>query len=127
MNKFITLTAFILMSISSFAQTSFSKAYKFYIGVKDTKSSPITWDKNPIDVDILIVISDDKVKIYSSETQVYHIVGESEKSDVYAKFLAVDDDGNQCFYYIGYDKEYNVLYQMIEYADYAWMYLVTPN
>jgi hypothetical protein len=115
------------MSISSFAQTSFSKAYKFYIGVKDTKSSPITWDKNPIDVDILIVISDDKVKIYSSETQVYHIVGESEKSETYAKFLAVDDDGNQCFYYIGYDKEYNVLYQMIEYADYAWMYLVTPN
>jgi hypothetical protein len=54
-------------------------------------------------------------------------VSQSEKSEDYAKFLAVDEDVNQCFYYIGYDKEYDVLYQMIEYADYAWMYLVTPN
>ena len=127
MYKFKALLISLLISISSFSQTSFSKAYKFYIGVKDTKSSPITWDKNPIDVDILITISTDKVKIYSSETQVYHIVSEAEKSENYAKYLAVDDDGNQCFYFIGYDKEYNVLYQMIEYADYAWMYLVIPN
>jgi len=127
MTKTIALIITLLISISSFAQTSFSKAYKFYIGVKETKSSPIIWDKNPLDVDILVVITTDKVKIYSSETQVYHIVSEGEKSDNYAKYLAVDEDGNQCFYYIGYDKEYDVLYQMIEYADYAWMYLVTPN
>jgi hypothetical protein len=127
MYKFKALLISLLISISSFSQTSFSKAYKFYIGVKETKSSSITWDKNPIDVDILITISTDKVKIYSSETQVYHIVSEGEKSDNYAKYLAVDGDGNQCFYFIGYDKEYDVLYQMIEYADYAWMYLVIPN
>jgi len=127
MTKTIALIITLLISISSFAQSSFSKAYKFYIGVKETKSSPIIWDKNPLDVDILVVITTDKVKIYSSETQVYHIVSEAEKSESYAKYLAVDGDGNQCFYFIGYDKEYDVLYQMIEYADYAWMYLVTPN
>jgi hypothetical protein len=125
MNKILVLLTTLLISVNSFSQsTAFAKAYELFIGYKADKYSETTWSDGT-EVDILVVISKDKVKIYSSEVQEYRMTGKSSKTEDGAKYFAVDTNGLQCFVYLG--KKDGVTYIIVEYVDYAWMYLLTPN
>ena len=125
MNKILSLLVAILISFNSFSQsTSFSKAYYFNMGIKAEMFSEINWGTGT-PVDILIVISENKLKIYSKEIQEYRMTGKSIKTNKGSRFLAVDGSGLQCFVYIGNKDE--IMYLVIEYSDYAWMYLITPS
>ncbi len=124
MKNLLLLLSFTLLSSNLFAQTSFAKAFEFYLGFKTSKNSEITWSDGN-EVDILVVISEDKVKIYSSEIQEYRMTGKSTQTETGVRYFAVDSNGLQCFLYLG--RKDDIMYLIIEYGDYAWMYLVTPN
>jgi len=125
MNKILVLLTTLLISVNSFSQsTAFAKAYEFFMGYKEDKYSEVTWSEST-EVDILVVISEDKVKIYSSEIQEYRMTGKSTKTETGYRNFAVDSNGLQCFVYVG--RKDDVMYLIIEYGDYAWMYLITPN
>ena len=125
MNKILFLLTALLISVNSFSQsTAFAKAYDFYMGYKVDKYSEIKWSEGT-EGDILVVISEDKVKIYSSEIQEYRMTGKSSSTENGTRYFAVDTKGLQCFLYLG--KKDDIIYVIIEYGDYAWMYLVTPN
>jgi hypothetical protein len=125
MNKILVLLTTLLISVNSFSQTaSFAKAYEFFIGYKENKYSEVTWGGGN-EVDILVVISQDKVKIYSSEIQEYRMTGESTETKTGVRYLSVDKDGLQCFVYLG--RKDDIMYLTIEYGDYAWMYFIYPN
>jgi hypothetical protein len=125
MNKILVLLTTLLISVNSFSQsTAFAKAYELYIGYKADKYSEIKWSE-ATEVDILVVLSEDKVKIYSSEVQEYRMTGKSTSTETGTRYFAVDTSGLQCFVYLG--RKDDVMYLIIEYGDYAWMYLITPN
>jgi hypothetical protein len=122
MKKFLTFL-FLLITINTFSQANFFKAHTFCIGFKETKESEIVWSPEKTEVDILIV-SSENLKIYSSEIQEYYLVRVLESNDDYVKVMAVDKNGSQCFYTFGFSKSAQTFYFLIEYADYAWMYIV---
>jgi hypothetical protein len=96
------------------------------VGFKDQKDSEIIWSPEKTEVDILIVSSED-LKIYSSEIQEYYPVKVLESNETYIKAMAVDKNGSQCFYTFGFSVSAQTFYFLIEYADVAWMYIVSPK
>lgn len=129
MKKIIVFLLFTFFSVNLFSQPSFARAFEFHLGFKPTKNSKITWTKGG-EVDLLVVISESLVKIYSSEIQEYRIVSDGEKftddGNSYVKYLAVDKSGLQCILYLGTDIDSDI-FTIIEYGDYAWMYYLKPN
>jgi len=124
--KKLLILLFLLITINTFSQVNFFKAHTLCVGFKETKESEIVWSPEKSEVDILIVSSED-LKIYSSEIQEYYPVKVLESNDVYVKVMAVDKRGSQCFYTFGFSKSAETFYFLIEYADYAWMYIVNPK
>ncbi len=125
MSKIISIITSLLISISALSQTaSFARAYEFHLGYKETKDSEVIWSRGN-EVDMLVVISDNTVKIYSSEIQEYRMVDNGKDFGTYTRYLAVDKSGLQCFLYLGTKDD--SIYTVIEYGDYAWMYYLTPN
>jgi hypothetical protein len=123
MKKVISFVIATILSVTLFSQESlFTRAYSFTPGFKESKDSKVFWSNQFTSVDILISTTSEKVTIYSSEVQEYRILSLSEEIEGGSKWFAVDKDGKQCFYYIGYTEDY--IFQAIEYSDYAWMYLV---
>jgi hypothetical protein len=124
MKKIIPLLVLLFLSINSFCQPSFARAFEFHLGFKPTKDSKITWSSGS-EVDILVVISETTLKIYSSEIQEYRMVSDGVEFGSAKRYLAVDKDGLQCYLYLGNTE--GVIYTIIEYGDYAWMYYLNPN
>jgi hypothetical protein len=128
MKKIITLL-FMLFSISItlLSQANMYRANELFIGYKESKQAEITWSPEITKVDILVVLADDEIKIYSSEIQKYYMISVIEENDSQLKMLTVDKNGIQCFFIFGYSKDYNKLYILIEYSDFCWMYSVIPE
>ena len=124
MKKVITFLTFLFLSLNLFAQPSFARAYGFYLGFKPTSDSDITWSKGQ-EVDILVVISESTLKIYSSEIQEYRMVSDGTDLLNAKRYLAIDKNGLKCVVYLGSND--GLIYTIIEYGDYAWMYYLNPN
>jgi hypothetical protein len=125
MKKILPILTFLLITTNLFAQASFARATEFYLGYKASKESKIVWS-NGSEVDILVVITESTVKIYSSEIQEYRMVNDGVNLGNHSRYLAIDKNGLQCFLYLGNDEDGNI-YTIIEYGDYAWMYYLKPN
>jgi len=126
MKKLIVALFFSISSLVSFSQeATFAKAYNLFLGFKSDNNSPITWSSQATDVDILIITKPERVTIYSSEIQEFRIISLATEIETASKWFAVDQNGKQCFYYIGYDEA--SVFHMIEYSDYAFLYRVIPD
>jgi hypothetical protein len=124
MKKILSILTLVFLSLSTFSQVSFARAYDFYLGFKPTANSKITWSRGG-EVDILVAISESTVKIYSSEIQEYRMINDGTELGSSKRYLSVDKNGLQCFIYLGKNDE--GIYTIIEYSDYAWMYYLNPN
>lgn len=124
--KKILIFLFLLSSVETFSQVHFFKAHTFCFGVKESKNSEIIWSSEKKEVDILIVSSED-LKIYSAEYQEYYPVRIVDSNELYIKALAVDKNGTRCYFTVGFSETYKTIYILIEYADFAWMYIVNPK
>jgi hypothetical protein len=128
MKLIITLTTLLLTTLSSFSQPAFSRAYSFVVGYKETNDSEITWSPNSAtQVDILIVADGNLITIYSNEIQKYHVVKIYEEGENFFNTLVVDANGIQCIFKFGYSEKYETFYNLIEYSNFAWIYLVNPQ
>ena len=123
MKKFILSTLLVLSSLFSFSQeVGFARATELYTGYRDTNNK-IIWNGSPTSVDILIKLEDDKVTIFSQQTQIYRVVGKLHDEDSYITYRMLDLQGGNCNFHMGPSETQGYIFIAIEYNDYAWMYL----
>jgi hypothetical protein len=123
MKKFILSLVLVVSSLLSFSQEiGFARATELYTGYRDTNQE-IIWNGSPTSVDILIKLEDDKVTIFSQQTQIYRVVGKLRDEDSYITYRMVDLQGGNCNFHMGPSETQGYIFIAIEYNDYAWMYL----
>ena len=123
MKKFILSLVLVLSTLLSFSQeVGFAKAVELYTGYRDTNNE-IVWNGSPTSVDILIKLEDDKVTIFSQQTQVYRVVTKLSDKDSYITYRMLDSQGGNCNFHMGPSETQGYIFIAIEYNDYAWMYL----
>jgi len=123
MKKFILSLVLVVSSLLSFSQEiGFARATELYTGYRDTNQE-IVWNGCPTTVDILIKLEDDKVTIFSQQTQIYRVVGKLHDEDSYITYRMVDLQGGNCNFHMGPSETQGYIFIAIEYNDYAWMYL----
>lgn len=128
MKNFILSILFFLFSLPSFSQDiEYARARTFNIGYRDFSTNEIVWNGTINDCDILIKLTDSKVTIFSKSQQEYYVVGKLAEQDNVAQYRMQDSSGNSCNFYMGPSEITGVLFMIIEYNDYAWMYLVVPE
>ena len=126
MNKFLFLLTLIFSTMVSFSQeTFFGRAYLLYTAESD--GTELVWNDEPIKCDILVQIEDQKVTIYSKETQTYRIVSLKDNDLNSSKYLAVNTNGIRCYLYIGKYGESDDMAITIEFSDLGWTYVVTED
>jgi hypothetical protein len=128
MKNFILSILFFLFSLTSFSQSlEYARARTFNIGYRDFITNEIVWNGTTSECNILIKIQDDKVTIFSKTQQEYYVVGKLAEIDNTVQYRMQDSNGISCNFYMGQSELPGVLFIVIEYNDYAWMYLVTPE
>jgi hypothetical protein len=128
MKNFILSAIFLLTSIFSFSQDlEYARARTFSVGYRDMQTNEIVWNGTPTECNILIKLSETKVTIYSKTQQDYYMVGKLAEMDNTAQYRMQDSSGNSCNFYMGPSEITGVLFMMVEYNDYAWMYMVVPE
>jgi hypothetical protein len=128
MKNFILSILFLFTSILSFSQDiEYARARTFNIGYRDFSTNEIVWNGTINDCDILIKLTDSKVTIFSKSQQDYYVVGKLAEQDNVAQYRMQDSSGNSCNFYMGPTEMQGVLFIVIEYNDYAWMYMVVPE
>ena len=73
-----------------------------------------------------IKIEQSKVTIYSDKIQEYRVINTIEQQDDYSKWLMSDSRGVNCWFYMGVTED-GQYFVGIEYNDYVWFYLITPQ
>ena len=110
----------------SFSQeTFFGRAYLLYTAESD--GTELVWNDEPIKCDILVQIEDQKVTIYSKETQTYRIISLKENGENISQYLAINGNGIKCYLYIGKYGKSNDIGVTIEFSDLGWTYVVTED
>ena len=128
MKNFFLSILFFLFSLSSFSQgLEYARAKTFNVGYRDFSTNEIVWNGTTNDCDILIKITDSKVTIFSKTLQEYYVVNKLAEIDNTAQYRMQDANGISCNFYMGPSEITGVLFMIIEYNDYAWMYLVVPE
>jgi hypothetical protein len=128
MKNFILSILFFLFSLSSFSQgLEYARAKTFNVGYRDFSTNEIVWNGTTNDCDILIKITDSKVTIFSKTLQEYYVVNKLAEIDNTTQYRMQDANGISCNFYMGPSEITGVLFMIIEYNDYAWMYLVVPE
>ena len=123
MKKFILSTLLVISTLFTFAQeVGFARATELYTGYRDTNQE-IVWNGSPTTVDILIKLEDDKVTIFSQQTQIYRVVVKLRDEESIITYRMVDANGINCNFHMGPSETQGYIFIAIEYNDYAWMYL----
>jgi hypothetical protein len=124
MKNFILSTLLVLSTLFSFSQeVGFARANQLTVGKRDFSTNEIVWNGTPTAVDILIKLEDDKVTIFSKETQVYRVVTKLRDEESIITYRMLDSNGINCNFHMGSSGTEGSIYIAIEYSDYAWMYL----
>ncbi len=123
MKKFILSIFLVLSTLLSFSQeVGFARATELYTGYRDTNNE-IVWNGSPSSVDILIKLEDDKVTIFSQQTQIYRVVTKIRDEESIITYRMLDSNGINCNFHMGPSETQGYIFIAIEYSDYAWMYL----
>lgn len=123
MKKFILSIFLVLSTLLSFSQEiGFARATELYTGYRDTNEE-IVWNGSPSSVDILIKLEDDKVTIFSQQTQIYRVVTKIRDEESIITYRMLDSNGINCNFHMGPSETQGYIFIAIEYSDYAWMYL----
>ena len=95
MRKLILLLAGLFITLVSFAQPSFYRAYRRSFGTI-TADNSVQWEDGE-SCRTLFSVEDDRMIVYARETTTIFITGElTEDPDKALIYEAVDDDGGDC-------------------------------
>lgn len=117
----------LISSMTALGQPVFQKGYDLSMGTRKDIETQIEWVTKNQAVDILICYADEKITIYSKETQTYRTINKTFENDDYATWLAVDQNGLKCSASVGRHAKTNLTYLRIEYLDTIIVYLTNPN
>jgi hypothetical protein len=127
MKKIFLSVLITLCSLISISQPVFQKAYDGSFGVRQDVNSPVEWYEKNKTVDILICFEDDKITIFSKETQIYRLLKQVDEDKNCITWLMVDEKGLKCNVNSGLHQETKLLYLKIEYSDAVILYFTKPN
>jgi hypothetical protein len=120
--KKIILFLLLFFSLSAFSQNPiYTRAYEMYIGTSDSDKK--SWKENPIKVNLLIQVDQNKITIHSDVVQVYHTIKllyENEQGTT--KWSCSDLNGKSCYLTIGSLNSKGSTFFQVEYNDYTWVY-----
>jgi hypothetical protein len=110
-----------VLTLISYSQIVYSRAYKFHVGA--LYNDKIHWDNgNPSDV--IIAVNSMKMVIGTDDIQTYHVIDNIRDEKYQSKWLALDKNGSRCHIYIGVDVSSNETYVIIEYSTTAFCFYV---
>jgi hypothetical protein len=130
MKSFLVGVMALITSMTALGQEGqpvFQKAYDLSMGTRADINSQIEWIAKNQAADVLICYEDDKITVYSKETQTYRVINKTYETDDYATWLAVDKNGRRCTTSAGIHAETKLLFLRIEYVDTVIVYLTKPN
>ena len=127
MKKIFLSVLITLFSLISISQPVFQKAYDGSFGVRQDVNSPVEWYEKNKTLDILICFEDDKITIFSKETQIYRLLKQVDEDKNGITWLMVDEKGLKCNVNSGLHQETKLLYLKIEYSDAVILYFTKPN
>lgn len=127
MKKILLSVLITLCSLISISQPVFQKAYDGSFGIRQDANSPVEWYEKNKTLDILICFEDDKITIFSKETQVYRLLKQVDEDKNGVTWLMVDEKGLKCNVKSGLHQETQLLYLKIEYSDAVILYFTKPN
>lgn len=113
-----------LCSFVLFAQPTFMRGLKLYIGTVTT-SGNVVWDEGS-ESNVLIEVDGSHIVIYSATQQDLHCTKLIFSNENQSKWKAIDQDGSICYLYVGYDEIAVSTYLMVEYSD-VWYCFYTFN
>ena len=124
MKKIIFVLSLVLLSFIVNAQSALKLKIFGFSCKFETETNWSEW----VTCDLLMVIVDDRVTIYSETRQIYDSYSEpveyiNKNGDKTHKFFVTDDEGLKCVLRFVYTSETNLLY--IDYADVTWSYMFT--
>lgn len=129
MKKILAVFTFVILGLAASAQAGkvfYGRAQELYFGISDGEK--ISWMENPSYVDILVQIQNNKVTIYSSDIQEYHVISLMYEDEISAKWYCSDEDGINCYFYMApYGPRGERIGIIIEYSDLAWSYICVPE
>jgi hypothetical protein len=114
MKKILLILSLLLIQVIAFAQLELVTGYRLYLGVPGLYGND--WDDGH-NCNVLISFSKSNAVVYSQEEQFYRVIEQTFTSDNQTKWLAKDDDGQNCYIILGYDPKVNSTYFMIEYSN----------
>ena len=123
MKKLLSILLFVLVSISSYAQTSlFLRASTVTLGFRQEEGSEISWGRTEY-VNVLIKVTQTKATVYSQETQEYHLVGVNKKTDESTSYRCTNSEGKLCNLIVmpAPDAPSYILF-IVEFSDAVWYY-----
>ena len=125
MKKFILTLLVMVTSLITFSQEiRFARANSVILGSKD-RNSEVTWGEGQ-DCDLLVKIEQSKVTVYSDRPQEYRVINTIVQEETYSKWLMSDARGINCWFYMGVTED-SSYFLGIEYNDYVWFYIITPQ
>lgn len=127
-----TLMVLVMMLLSMTANAQVQKYRATYFSYKYIKDGNWTTWTAKEKINMLIVVDPDKMRmtVYSATTQVYDIINvleqqhKDEDGDLTTKFVAIDQDGDQCdiWFVLRHDSPYLDIY--INFLNIRWVYSI---
>lgn len=125
MRKLILLLAGLFITLVSFAQPSFYRAYSRAFG-EATVNNDVKWDEFE-NCHTLFSVEDDRITFYAKETTTIYITGNlTENASKALIYEGVDNDGGDCTIYISTTEE-EELFMIIRYTYAAVMFWFTQE
>lgn len=128
MKKFIVSLLLILCITVGYAETTKFRAFRLTVAEMSPTNEFIRWG-TPQSVDILIVISESRLTIYSKETQIFDEAGVTDPFVATGRanditLLLVDKEGKRCKAQFTLNEGIGQIY--FKYADIQYVYSVKP-
>lgn len=128
MKKILSILLFVMVSVSSYAQTSlFLRASTLTLGFRQEQGTEISWGETK-SVNVLIKVTQTTAMVYSQTTQEYHLVGVVNKTETATSYRCTNSEGKLCNLIImGVPDSPEYVFFVIEFSDTVWYYKCKPE
>ena len=123
MKKILSILLFVLVSVSSYAQSNlFLRASTVTLGLRYEQGAEISWGETK-PVNVLIKITQTTATVFSQTTQEYHLVSVVSKTENATTYRCTNSEGKLCNLIVmpAPDEPGRILF-VVELSDTVWYY-----
>ena len=123
MKKILSILLFVLVSVSSYAQSNlFLRASTVTLGLRYEQGAEISWGETK-PVNVLIKITQTTATVFSQTTQEYHLVSVVSKTENATTYRCTNSEGKLCNLIVmpAPDEPGRILF-VVEFSDTVWYY-----